>query len=306
MNDHPRGASTWADTHRRGFTLVETLVVSMLGIIILIAIARTVSIQGRGFQHQTTVVQSQSNSRTAVQVLANELKEVSATGGDLVAAGANSITVRSLRDAAVICYAGDAASDEIDVWAVGGTFAQDDSVLVFLDNDPDNVTDDTWVVGEVGSVTNSVHSDCTNWTEYSLTGSAVGNYPTRHLEINGPSIATALAGGLVRTFEHITYALTASGDGWALTRQIPGESAVSLVENLAPAADSGLVFGYFDVDGDPMTTTQAAADPDEVGRLVITVRARLDAPMVAGGDGEYDDLRTTSVYFRNNSITQTF
>ena len=88
---------------RPGFTLAELLVVSVLAVLVLAAVARTLTIQGRGFQQQTTVARSQSNARLALQLLSNELKEIAATDGDLIAASESSLTVRSMRKFGIVC-----------------------------------------------------------------------------------------------------------------------------------------------------------------------------------------------------------
>lgn len=298
-------AASGSGTTRPGFTLVELIIVTTLSLLVLIAVGRTISIQGRGFQHQATVVQSQGNSRTAVQVLASELKEVSATGGDLVSAGENSITLRSLGAVGIICYADNAGTGEVDVWAVGGTFEAGDSVLVFLNHDPELATDDGWTATSVSGISSGAHASCEDWPAFSLRGTASGTHPKRRLSLTD-GVDGALEGGPVRSFDVITYALETVDGSWALTRQVNTDPAVALVRNLAPPADDGLLFGYFDTDGAPLTTAEAAADPADVGRITVTVKARTAGPQVAGGDGTYEDVLTTSIYLRNNFINQTF
>lgn len=303
-----REANVPEPERRAGFSLVEVLVVAVLGVLVLAVVARTVTIQGQGFQYQSSVAQSQSRARVAVQVLANELREVSATDGDLLDAQAMSITVRSLRKIGVICYDDNAGSGTIDVWALGGSFAVNDSVWVFLNHDPTLVSDDEWVAGTVSAVGSNVDAgSCTDWPRYSLTGTELTDpYPTQRVTVAGPSLSGALTGGLVRSFLHVTYGLETTDGVTALVRE-EGDQSVRLVEHLAAPSDSGLVFAYTDTAGTALSASAAQADPGSIGRIGITVRAREDGPALAGASsGYHEDVLTTSITLRNNLVDQIF
>src|SRR5688572_27174006 len=130
---------------RDGFSLVEILVVSVLGALVLGAVFQTLTIQQRGSRHQNTIIQTQQTNRLTMQLLDAELRELSATGGDLIAAARDSITFRAVRKVGIVCV-NDSTLNRMTVWRLGDqAFTAGDSLLVFQDNNPGNMLDDAWV-----------------------------------------------------------------------------------------------------------------------------------------------------------------
>lgn len=288
---------------REGFTLVELLVVALLSVVVLGAVAQTIVMQSRGFQHGASSVRAQSTSRTSVQVLTGELREISATDGDLLVAGEQEVKIRSMQKIGVICDATDAASGVLDVWSIGGIFARGDSVLVFLNEDVGKASDDYWVRAEVTGSATGVAAACGDWAQHSLRGAAAGVYPKRRLTLSGPALDDAKVGGPVRSYRTATYRIEQMHGGWVLSRALGDDPADALVEHLAPSSEAGLAFQYKDTTGAALTAAQAAADPASVGQILISVRSRLAGPQV-GGSSDYEDLLSSAIYLRNNEIPQ--
>src|SRR5690606_28501332 len=75
----------------RGFTLVELMVVVLLSSMIMASIYQMVVMQERTSRDRTAIIDTQQTARTGVTILSNELKEISAVDGDIVAATETSI-----------------------------------------------------------------------------------------------------------------------------------------------------------------------------------------------------------------------
>jgi tetratricopeptide (TPR) repeat protein len=259
------------------------------------------------------VARSQSNARLAIQLLANELREIAATDGDLVHADETSITVRSMRKIGFVCNADDAdAMNIIDVWVLGDGFtagASVDSLLVLLNHDVELSSDDEWVAAllDYEDDVSARSMRCESWPRSRLTGGTAGDYPIQRLEVDTDiDISDVAVGSPVRSFEYNTYALQEIDGAWSLTRQSgPDGRTVTLVEDLAPSDESGLLFAYADTAGHDLTLAQAAANPGSIGRISLIVTAREAGPTLAlNADGYHEDLLSTSVFLRNNRIAQ--
>ena len=99
----------------------------------------------------------------AVEVLFAELREVSPSGGDILAMSQDSITVRLMRKFSIVCGTDWTGQPKVRVisdfvlnsgdtlYIMGGTnrFATGDSVFVFADNDEDMIRDDAWIAARI-------------------------------------------------------------------------------------------------------------------------------------------------------------
>jgi prepilin-type N-terminal cleavage/methylation domain-containing protein len=136
-----------------GFTLVEILVVVVIGSLVLIASFQVLVTNTRLFALNGARVQGQQTLRGALDLLSGELREISTRGGDLVEMGADSLTIRAQRAFGVVCGVNyNAAPAEITTLRVGPAFRAGDSIFVFHDNDPDRASDDVWFGGVVTGV----------------------------------------------------------------------------------------------------------------------------------------------------------
>jgi prepilin-type N-terminal cleavage/methylation domain-containing protein len=286
----------------QGFTLAELLVVAVLGAVILGAVFQTLSIQNRTFQRQSAVISAQEASRTALAVLSGELREVSSTGQDLIAASADSVSLRVLRKIGFVCNAGGAGA--LSMWELGQPFAAGDSIFVFSQGadliDPD---DDAWIPGEVTAVTHGVApAGCgVAWPKETLSGAADGDHDVATLSIaSGLSLANVTRGAPARTFDRLTYGRYTLGGEVVLGRRAGAGDAVPLVGPLA-AGRRGLRFEFYDADNTELGGggAVAAADLDDVSFFTISVQGRQAAGSMEA-DGFYEDSLTVSVFLRNN------
>jgi len=285
-----------------GFTLAELLVVAVLGAVILGAVFQTLSIQNRTFQRQSAVISAQEASRTTLAVLSGELREISATGQDLVAASADSVAVRVLRNIGFVCNAG--VGGVLSMWELGQPFEAGDSIFVFsqgadlIDND-----DDAWIPGQVAAVAYGASPPGCGvaWPKETLSGAADGTHRVATLTItSGLGFAGVTRGAPARTFERMVYGRYSVGGEVVLGRRMAAGDVVPLVGPLASGRD-GLRFEFFDADNVELGGggAVAAADLDDVSFFTIAVQGRQAAGSVEA-DGFYEDSLTVSVFLRNN------
>lgn len=298
----PRADAPAVARGEAGFTLPELLVVAVLGAVILGAVFQTLSIQNRTFQRQSAVISAQEASRTTLAVLSGELREMSATGQDLIAASADSVSLRVLRKIGFVCNAG--LAGVLTVWELGQPFTAGDSILVFSQGadllDPD---DDAWIPGEVTSVTSgSAAPGCdVDWPRETLSGAADGDHDIATLTISsGLGLSDVTRGAPARTFERLVYGRYTVDGEVVLGRRVAGGDPVPLVGPLAAGTD-GLRFEFFDSDNNALGGggAVAAADLNDVSFFTISVKGRQAAGSMEA-DGFYEDSLTVSVFLRNN------
>ncbi|HSM35005.1 MAG TPA: prepilin-type N-terminal cleavage/methylation domain-containing protein [Longimicrobiales bacterium] len=284
-----------------GFTLAELLVVAVLGAVILGAVFQTLSVQNRTFQRQSAVISAQESSRTALAVLSGELREVSSTGQDLLAASADSVSLRVLRKIGFVCDAG--VGGVLSMWVLGQPFEAGDSIFVFSQG-PDliDTADDAWIPGEVSAVTSAAPVGCgVAWPKETLGGAADGNHDVATLTISSALALTDVTRGApARTFERLTYGRYTVGGEVVLGRRSGTTAPVPLVGPLAAGTD-GLRFEFFDADNNDLGGggAVAAADLDDVSFFTISVQGRQAAGSM-DADGFYEDSLAVSVFLRNN------
>jgi len=274
--------------------MVELIVVVVISTIALIAVYQTLITQERTYRYQSAAIDAQGTSRMALQVLATELREVSASAGadinmggiDLLVASRDSVGFRAFRKVGIVCDF-DRVLGSLDVWVPGEAFAPRDNILVFQEADSITDDDDSWASRVLASVSASPNEDACagEWSDYDVQ------------RLGGLITVTPLVerGALVRSFEPITYGIYEYGDDWVMGRRNSDGTIEPLVGPLLPPTAGGLRFRYFDVNGGVLTPTTAAARA-QVARVEITVRA-----LSPGGlDGPYVDSLSTNVYLRGN------
>jgi prepilin-type N-terminal cleavage/methylation domain-containing protein len=132
---------------RRGFTLVELIVVSVLGAFVLAAVLQVLITNQRTYTAQSAVIEGQQSARMSLELLFNELREVSASGGDIISMSPTALTVRLMRKLGVVC-ATDLSATPPTLTVLnheGARFEDGDRVFVFADNDDQTASDDTWI-----------------------------------------------------------------------------------------------------------------------------------------------------------------
>ena len=86
-----------------GFTMVELLVVAVVGIILVMGVYQLLITQSRALTSQQETIDAQESTRGAAALLAWELRSAAAQGGDLYVINQDSVVLRSVRATGVIC-----------------------------------------------------------------------------------------------------------------------------------------------------------------------------------------------------------
>lgn len=280
MRSRPPGCRREAapGSARAGFTLVELVLATALGALLLLAIYQVVLVNERTFSRTAARLTTQQTVRAAADVLTATLREASAAAGDLIGFGPDSVRVRSAVAFRIACDVGTAPSVVFEPYA--GAVAPGDSVMVWAENDPASAHDDRWLIGVAGPVDTTV--------------GCPGGGPGERVELQAlsPSLGTnALAvGAPLRSFRVDTYGLRPLLDGWYLARWTAGTAPVPLVGPLDPSG-SGLELRFLDGLG------HAVADPLLVAQIELTVRT--SSPVLDTDGSPIADSLTTRVSLRN-------
>lgn len=273
-----------------GFTLVELLVVVVVGALILGATFQVLAVQERSYRHQGAAMATQQNIRAALDVLESELREISASGNDLTMIQPDSLTFRAYRAAGFICNL-DAPGQRIVVVQQGTQpFVADgkQQLLYFVENTRTTGTDDDWRITRIQNVDTGPCD--ASWGGPAVQGTrlVVPDF-TFPAATGGPPV---YLGAPVRSFEVYTYGLYTINGEPVLARRRAGESLVPVVGPLAPSSNTP-VFRYFDANGNETT------NPAAVVRIGIVVRGRTQGTGVPG-QTHYTDSLTTQLFLRNN------
>lgn len=281
-----------------GFTLVELTIVVVISTIALIAIYQTLITQEQTYRYQSAAIDAQGASRVGLQVLAAELREISASAGqnagntggsDLLAAGSDSVRFRAFRKIGITC-AVDTLVGNVDAWVPGAPFAAGDTIMMFEEGDTLTDEDDSWAVDialpAVGVAVNQA-SCAAEWSDY----------PVQALTGLSPlNLGLMERGALIRSYNTLTYGAFRYDGEWIVGRRNPDGEVVPLVGPILPPEEGGLAFRYFDATGGLLTPTTDAGRA-AVSRIEMTVRA-----LSRGGidHHNYVDSLTTNVYLRGN------
>lgn len=266
-------------TDQRGFTIIEMVIVSVLGSLIVMAAYEILHTNQRAYTMQTAKVQSQQSVRAGLDVLTSELRELSRTGEDLLVLGRDSMTVRVMRAFGLICDV-DTTGSPITVKKVGRFFSVRDSIFTFVDNDPDKSTDDTIYVVRINSI------DTTAVCPTGGDSAQVMRSPRlRAIHTAGDTMRD---GGPVRAFTRFTYGLVSSGGEYYLGRtDVAGTTSIMV----GPLTSTGIRFSYYDSVGGITTT------PSLVYSIGVTITTQ---SRVKDERGNFiGDSLTTRIHLRN-------
>ncbi len=262
--------------NRKGFTLVELLIVVVLGGLIMAATFRVLVSNQQVYTAQSATVMGQQTVRGAIELLGGEIRELSTAadpflGSDLITMDEDRIRMRVMRKVAVVCGVTD--TDPLSVHAAvrGAQFAAGDSVVIHADG-MDDPAAHFWARGEVQSTLSS-SVNC-------------GDEPSQRILIANPvpgisSANQVASGSLIRTFETIEYSTVTLGGEVYLGRGLGSDPLEPVIGPIA--ATGGLRFGYLDASGTPTTTAS------EVRTIEVTVRT-LSGARGPGGDPISDSL----------------
>jgi prepilin-type N-terminal cleavage/methylation domain-containing protein len=279
-------------SERKGFTLVELIIVVVLGTLVLAAAMQVLITNQRTYTAQTAQIQSQQSTRAALDILSGELREISAQGGDLVSMSSHSLKVRTMRKFGVVCGVSSSSPPVLTVTKVGDWFAAQDSVFVFADNQTNISSDDDWVDAYVTAVdTTSVTCGSTIAQRLSFGGQSS--------KFTAPAGDSVRSGAPVRSFVYYTYGLGTWDGKTYLGRSgstggggLLGGGSNAWVPLVGPLkATDGVEFAYLDSIGNVTATAT------EVRQIQVTVRTWSGAVNSVGH--VVADSLTGTIYTRN-------
>lgn len=137
---------------RRGFTLVELLVVAVLGSLLLMAIYQILVTNQRTYRENAEKVTAQQTARVALDILAAELQEISTAGGDLVNVSSVDMDYWALTRFGLVCGIDYGPPVVLTVRRVDAFFDAGDRIVVFAENDAAFTTDDAWIPALVTAI----------------------------------------------------------------------------------------------------------------------------------------------------------
>jgi hypothetical protein len=261
--------------------MIELTVVSVLGALILLAAYNVLVTNQRTYTVNSANMMGQQTVRAGMDLLFSELREISPEGGDLLRMDGDSVTIRVMRSAALICDSTVQATPDQYRWhvvALGDTLVTGDSVWLFAEHGSTSTADNEWFQSTVQEVVGTTTCGGSDAQSVRFTwGGAMG-------------VDTPTVGGLVRTYETYTYGLGMLDGAPYLVRKLePGGAATPLVGPLR--SGTGVSFAYLDKDGN------ATASATDVRQIVVTLRTLHEA-IDAGGEQVRDSLKTR-IYTRN-------
>jgi len=266
---------------RGGFTIIELLVVVVLGALVVGATYQVLLTNQRTYTAQNAQIQSQQTVRAGLDVLFGELREMSRLGGDIQAFGPDSLKVRTLRRFGLVCGV-DIAAGNVDVRKVGSWFEVGDSVVIYAENTQNSTTDDRWITGKITARDTTI---------------ACGTAQAQRLHVavvnsaaSGSPPDTVRVGSNLRSYTHYTYGLyTIDGAPFLGRKEAGSNTPVALVGPLR--SGTGLAFRYLDTLNAVTTTRANIAQVEVTLRTLTTVR---------GPNGQFvADSIVTRIYIRN-------
>lgn len=269
------------EENRGGFTLVELLIVTVLGALVLAAMYQVLITNQRTYATQNANVQANQTLRGGMGALFGELREISPQDGDIIAMSGTGMTIRANRAPAILCSVVTGGSDPTVQVKRLGRYLTEDSARVFVDNDPDRTSDDVWRTAEVTVVDATGLLSCPDGEEAAT------------VQLNGitwgPPPDSILQGALVRNFVRHQYQVGTYDGQTYLTRTDEDGDTYPLIGPLNP--NNPVTFRYLDAGG---TVTGTLAN---VRQVEVTLRSESNIRDLSG-DLRRDSL-TARIFTRN-------
>ena len=263
-------------SERRGFTLVELMIVVVIGAVVVATTYQIMISSQRALTVQTAQLQGQQNVRAGLDLLVSELRELSGSEGDILTMGPDKIELRAMRAFGLVCGVGVLGSP-IVVKKVGPFFRSGDSVVVLADNDSAVSSNDTILSGVVSAID----------TTQTCTGADTAQSLTVPALVAALAADTVKDGAPVRAFTVYTYGLYMVGGVPSLARQ----SGATIEPLVGPLSTNGVSFVYKDALGNVTVT------PTAVSQIEVTLRSTSRVHDQRGT--LVADSLTTAIYLRN-------
>lgn len=267
---------------RRGVTIVELLVVVVLGAVILAAAYQVLITNQRTYAAQSANVRANQTLRGGMEVLFTELREISPQDGDILTMNSSQLRVRAGEAAGIVCTVLSTPGNPLYVQIKPmGHYLQDRAARIFVDNRPDQTSDDVW------QTTTTLNQDSTGLL-FCPDGESAQEIRLQGLTL-GPPPDSLLPGAIVRTLAPNEYRLGTYDGQTYLMREDEIGDVYPLVGPLS--GNNGVTFRYLDADGN---VTATAAD---VRQIDVTLRSPANIRNLSG-DLTQDSLRAR-IYTRN-------
>lgn len=263
----------------RGFTLIEVLVVTVLGTLLAVSTFRIINLTQRIHTTQAAQVQGQQALRAGLAILYAELRELSPSDGDLLAMSTDSISFRAMRQVGYVCATDYSTNPpRFTLRRAGRWLEVGDSIVALADNDPTKALDDRWITGRI--------------TSADTTATCTGLDTAQNVSIAGLSTSdTIRLGAMVRSYTPFTYGLFEFDGQPFLGRRSAGAFPQPLVGPLRGKSEGGLAFTYLDENN---AVTLVGSD---VAQIQVELRT---ASRILGTDGRpVSDSIVTRIYPRN-------
>ncbi len=268
--------------------MVELIVVAVLGSLVLMAALQVLMTNQRTYTAQSVLINGQQSTRTAVEVLTNELREVSPEGGDILMMSTDSVRVRLMRKFSIIC--GTIFSPQPQFFVMNALqgpftrFAVNDSVFIWSDNRVTTENDDHWIRARVTAVNTATvcpTNGTTPATQLTFQGQGgLFNFATDSVTLGSP----------VRSYVPFSFRLITFNGAPYLGRREGTGAWIPVAGPLRPT--TGLEFVYRD------SLNAATTTPTAVRQIGVRIRSGSRGVLNSLGQPVTDSLFAW-VYARN-------
>jgi prepilin-type N-terminal cleavage/methylation domain-containing protein len=230
-----------------GFSLVELLVAIVVSSVVMVGMLTILIAENRRVSQERELSDTWLTLRSAAEVIAYDLRQASASGGDLSTLTDTSFTVRSRRGSGVICSVSLTGYGLTNVTGEFGAELGDSIQVMTVEQTPAWRNLDVSAVGTPGLVG---PASCT-WT-----GSAP---PTQGLLLVGTSgeLANVTVGSPIHAYRLTQYGIMTSGGRRWLGRKVAGAAQWEIVTG--PLREDGLRLTYYTSAGGTTTTAAQVA-----------------------------------------------
>jgi hypothetical protein len=239
------------------------LVYLIIAVVVVAAIYQVLIGQNRLYMKQRELQDVRTSLRAAANLLAFELRQLSAADSDLHVAEMYEIALRSVQGSGVVCGI-HGSQPRLGLYNTTGDIqdTENDSALIFAAGST-GTADDRWVKSPVTAVYSPAAGGVPScaWSGASVVPDLVVAIDTAAYN------AGVQVGAPFREFRQIRYGSYHDGERWWLGRKV-GAAAdwEKLTGPLGPPSDSGLVFVFRDING------SVTADPTQVRMVDIILR----------------------------------
>ena len=265
-----------------GVTLVELMIYMVLASVVMGAIYSVMITQTRAYADQRQMTDARETVSGAGVLLTSELRQLAPADGDLYFIAPESLAIRSVQSVAIVC-AIDQVLRRFALWNLVGDLEdfqkKADSAFIFSAGGAGQ-SDDKWEREEIKGFFKAAGplANC-EWT--------VAQTPDTVVQLDKP-MPGVVVGAPFRSFRAIQYGTFLDGGNWWLGRKTPGGAYEKLTGPLRSPAAGGLVFEYYDANGN---VTAVAADVRMI-EIVIRSQSTRKSRQASGLTERTDSLRT--------------